>query len=58
MIVGQVRFMRYQIGRIAKIMINMILTIVGIVAIIFLVNWLDKNVFSKHKNFKKDKNND
>jgi hypothetical protein len=41
--------MRYQIGRIVKIMINLILTIVGIFAIIFLVNWLDRNVFSKHK---------
>ena len=34
------------------------LTIFGIVLAIFLVNWLDKNVFSKHKNFKKDKKND
>ena len=34
------------------------LTIFGIVLAIFLVNWLDRNVFSKHKNFKKDKNND
>ena len=54
MIVGQVHFTKFQIGRIAKIMINMILTIVGIVAIIFLVNWLDKNVFSKHKGNKKN----
>ena len=34
------------------------LTVVGVVIAIFLVRWLDKNVFSKHKNFKKDKNND
>ena len=46
--------MKFQIGRMIKIMINMILTIVGIVVVIFLVNWLDKNVFSKHKGRKND----
>ena len=34
------------------------LTIFGIVLAIILVNWLDRKVFSKHKNFKEDKNND
>ena len=38
--------------------IYIVLTIVGIVLAIVLVNWLDRKVFSKHKNFKKDKNND
>ena len=46
--------MKFQIGRIANIMVNLILTIVGIVVVIFLVNWLDKNVFSKHQRRNKD----
>ena len=37
-----------------KIMVNLILAIVGIIVVIFLVNWLDKNVFSKHQRSKKD----
>ena len=48
-IVERVHFTKFQIGKIIKIMINLILTIVGIFAIIFLVNWLDRNVFSKQK---------
>ena len=32
------------------------LTVVGVVIAIFLVRWLDKNVFSNHKNFKGEKN--
>ena len=36
----------------------MILAILGVIVILVLVDWLDRNVFSKHKNFKKDKNND
>ena len=38
--------------------IYIILSIFGMILAVMLVNWLDRNVFSKHKNFKKDKSND
>ena len=60
MIVGQVRFMRYQIGKILKMSGELIanltsigLTVIGVVIAMFLVRWLDRNVFSKHKRIKK-----
>ena len=34
------------------------ITIFSIVAGILIVNWLDRNVFSNHKKFNKEKNND
>ena len=34
------------------------ITIFSIVAGILIVNWLDRNVFSGHKKFDKEKNND
>ena len=37
---------------------NVGLTIFCVVVGVLIVNWLDKNVFSGHKNFKKEKDND
>ena len=37
---------------------NVGLTILCVVIGCLFVNWLDRNVFSGHKNFKKDRDND
>ena len=37
---------------------NVGITIFCVVVGVLIVNWLDRNVFSGHKNFRKDKNND
>ena len=34
---------------------NVGITIFCVVVGVLIVNWLDRNVFSNHKNFKKDK---
>ena len=34
---------------------NVGITIFSVVVGVLIVNWLDRNVFSGHKNFKKDK---
>ena len=36
---------------------NVGLTILCVVVAVIIVNWLDRNVFSGHKNFKKDSGN-
>ena len=37
---------------------NVGLTILCVVVGVLIVNYLDRNVFSKHKNFKKEQDND
>ena len=37
---------------------NVGLTILSVVVGVMIVNWLDRNVFSNHKKFNKEKNND
>ena len=37
---------------------NVGLTILCVVVGVMIVNYLDRNVFSKHKNFKKEQDND
>ena len=37
---------------------NVGITILCVVIGCIIVNWLDRNVFSNHKNFDKEKNND
>ena len=37
---------------------NVGLTILSVVVGVLIVNYLDRNVFSKHKNFKKEQDND
>ena len=37
---------------------NVGLTILSVVVGVMIVNYLDRNVFSKHKNFKKEQDND
>jgi hypothetical protein len=39
-------------------LVDMILVIVGVILLVLIVDKLDRTLFSKHKNFKKDKNND
>ena len=37
---------------------NVGLTLICFVVGVIIINWLDRNVFSGHKNFKKDRDND
>ena len=37
---------------------NIGITILSVVVGVLIVNWLDRNIFSGHKNFNKEKDND